>query len=150
MKATKYIIIALLAAGTTATVYAEEANPQRDGSRKAKLLERFDKNGDGELGPKEREHARQMREQMRGRFDKDGDGKLSPKERKHARKLQEKKGGGGEDGAECKKPGKGNGSEVGERGPKGRQRGESGTRGPKGRQRGGNSQGGRGQGRGNN
>ena len=54
MKAAKYIMIALLAAGTTATVCADETaqrekDPERQAERYEKYGERFDKNEDGKL-----------------------------------------------------------------------------------------------------
>ena len=62
MKATKYILIALFTAGTTLGAYAEDTTKERDGERRANRFERFDKDGDGKLSPKERKHARNVRE----------------------------------------------------------------------------------------
>ena len=66
-----------------------------------KMIERFDKDGDGKLNQEERKAARKARQAMKKkmeafrkkmlkRFDKDGDGKLSPEERKTAHETMRK------------------------------------------------------------
>ena len=56
------------------------------GHHRAKMLERFDANKDGQLDDQEREAAREARKaEMLQRFDTDKDGKLSDSEREAAR-----------------------------------------------------------------
>lgn len=51
------------------------------GRIRERVLEKFDKDGDGKLGPEERQAAREaLVDRIIQRFDKDGDGKLSREE----------------------------------------------------------------------
>jgi hypothetical protein len=68
------------------------AQPDGEGRRgdgpRARVLERFDANGDGRLDEGEREAARAaFRARVLERFDADGDGTLSPDERAKAREA---------------------------------------------------------------
>ena len=98
MKTKTNIIIALIVAGTTIGVYAEKSSPERDGSRKeehkAKILERFDKDGDGELSRKERGHAKKSQEKRenRGENGKKRDGSCEKKGEKGERGERGEKG----------------------------------------------------------
>jgi hypothetical protein len=75
----------------------QPAQPRQRGQLRALLLQHFDKNGDGRLGPRERRHAaralrrlsaKMMRGDMRRqrqnkfihRYDRDGDGNVGPGE----------------------------------------------------------------------
>lgn len=75
MKTTKYILIALFTAGTTLGAFAENTNPERSGEirekRRERMVERFDKDGDGKLSPKERKHARKILQNQRNRAEMD-------------------------------------------------------------------------------
>ncbi len=73
--------------------------------RNNKVLDRFDKDGDGKLSETEAQAAREMMEKrkerggelkkkMLERFDADGDGKLSEEERQAAREAMKKRRGG--------------------------------------------------------
>ena len=67
--------------------------------REKKLLEKFDKDGDGKLSDEEKAAARKAMEasrraEMLKKFDKDGDGKLSDEEKAAARKAMEERRGG--------------------------------------------------------
>lgn len=121
MKATKYILIALFATGTTLTAFGEAETRERDGSRKeahrAKMMERFDKDGDGELSGKERSHAKNAREKRESKGDK-GEGKGEGKGKKNGEKKDCEKG---------EKKGDRGDREKGERGG----RGQGGGRGSK-------------------
>jgi Ca2+-binding EF-hand superfamily protein len=71
--------------GKAATLTPAERTAAREQARK-KLLERFDKDGDGALNINERKAAEAEREaKLLERFDADGDGKLSDSERAAAR-----------------------------------------------------------------
>ncbi|MBI2477505.1 MAG: hypothetical protein HYV60_02290, partial [Planctomycetia bacterium] len=82
----------------------QEQNPEQFQQMQQKLLQRFDKNGDGTLGPRERELAQQAFQQRQSdgsgqdqgnrpqpgdraleRFDHNDDGELGPRERDAAR-----------------------------------------------------------------
>jgi Ca2+-binding EF-hand superfamily protein len=75
----------------------------KDPERHKRMLERFDKDGDGELSEEEREEARKVlksrlgdfgerkRKELIEKFDTDGDGKLSDAERAQARKAMERR-----------------------------------------------------------
>ena len=156
MKLRTILAVALglaLLAGTRAV----RADGEKGGARRrpgpppglrAKLLEKFDKDGDGKLNKEEREalraemkerHAKALKE-----FDKDGDGKLDKEERKalwEARLLErfDENENGVLDGEEVEKAnqarermkrraGRGPRGEGGPRGP----RGEGAPRGPRG------------------
>lgn len=58
---------------------------------KAAVVERFDKNNDGELGKRERKAAVNHREKVVDRFDKNDDGKLGKHERKVMKTVRSKK-----------------------------------------------------------
>lgn len=59
-------------------------------ARKARALERFDKDGDGELGPSEKRAVKKAwRAKQKKRWDTDGDGKLSREERIAGRKARQ-------------------------------------------------------------
>ena len=74
----------LLSAAPVAAMAGDELESRED--RRARLMEQFDSDGDGELSPEERGAAREQRSQRRlERFDGDGDGRLSPQERERAR-----------------------------------------------------------------
>ncbi|MBM4038851.1 MAG: EF-hand domain-containing protein [Planctomycetes bacterium] len=69
-----------------------------------RVLEKFDKDADGKLGPQERAAAREaLVDRVMQRFDKDGDGKLSREEltqalgalRQKFQELRERRGGQG-------------------------------------------------------
>jgi hypothetical protein len=124
MKMNTNIMIALIVAGTTLGAYAEEATTERDGSRKeerrAKRVERFDKDADGKLTGKERKQAQHAREKHQERRENKGERNCEKGER-------------GERGGE-----KGERAERGERGERGGEKGERAGRG----ERGGNAKGG--------
>jgi hypothetical protein len=77
MKMNTNIMIALIVAGTTLGAYAEQASTERDGSRKeerrAKRVERFDKDSDGKLTGKERKQAQHAREKHQERRENNGE-----------------------------------------------------------------------------
>lgn len=92
---------------STGSLYAEGDSPRPDGANRDKLLAQFDKDGDGQLSPQEREAARAAM-QNRGRpgggdrinpaellrkFDKDGDGRLNEQERAAAQAAMKEAGG---------------------------------------------------------
>lgn len=53
--------------------------------RRAELIAKYDRDGDGELSPEERRAAMEdLRAKMVAEFDADGDGELSPEERRNA------------------------------------------------------------------
>ena len=72
---------------------------EKGGERRAKLIEKFDKDGDGKLSKEERTTARESFKGKAGKrkaefikkFDKDGDGELSEEERTDARASMKKK-----------------------------------------------------------
>ena len=80
-----------------------DARPGRGGpggpEQRAKVLERFDANGDGELDETERHAARsemqRRRAEMIGRFDADGDGRLAGEERRAALEARRSRQAGG-------------------------------------------------------
>lgn len=71
-----------------------QAFPKRQKQPSVKVMEQFDKDGDGKLSTEERKAMREeMRKEREKAFDKDGDGKLSETERAAmdaARKEREK------------------------------------------------------------
>jgi Ca2+-binding EF-hand superfamily protein len=76
--------------GKAATLTPAERTAAREQARK-KLLERFDKDGDGALSADERKAVEADREaKLLERFDADGDGKLSDSERAAARGAAKK------------------------------------------------------------
>ncbi len=80
----------LIAAGTLSFSMLNAEAPAEKGARNEKRMERFDKNEDGQLGPREKrraKHARKMREE----FDTDGDGKLSEDEKANLKAAVEAK-----------------------------------------------------------
>jgi len=110
---------AILVAGLA--MQSLEAQPQEDWeARKARLLQKYDLDGDGQLSREELARARQDlgrgrrgragpdsrrgqgqgpdRDRLRQRFDADGDGQLSPQERQQLRQFvrqrQARRGGG--------------------------------------------------------
>lgn len=116
----KYVALAL--ALLVAPAFAQEADAPKkpEGDRKArmeqhraKMLEKYDKDGDGKLSESEREAMRkdnprgqrgnrgpggeERRAKMLEKYDKDGDGKLSEDERKammeDRKKAREARGG---------------------------------------------------------
>ncbi len=78
-----------------------KARPEGGADLRAKMLERFDKDGDGKLSEAERAEAKKAMGDRDGkgggdrkteilkRFDKDGDGQLNEAERAEARKAME-------------------------------------------------------------
>ncbi len=71
------------------TAQAEEEGKQ---GRRAKLLEKFDANGDGKLDETERKAAREaLKAKILEKFDEDGDGKLSEDERAKAKEARPKR-----------------------------------------------------------
>ena len=62
-----------------------------NGKRRAKILKRFDKNGDGKLDKSEKAAAKAMRAKKIKKFDTDGDGKLSKTERQAAKAARKAK-----------------------------------------------------------
>jgi len=74
---------------------------QRNPEMHKKLLEKFDKDGDGKLNEEERAAAKaafqnkhpEAREKVIAHFDKDGDGKLNEEERAAAKAAHEKREG---------------------------------------------------------
>lgn len=93
------LVTGLLALGATSAL-AEDGEGKKKGPRpggpdRAALLEKFDKDGDGELNEEERKAAREAREaqmkerraEMIAKFDTDGDGELNEEERKAAREA---------------------------------------------------------------
>lgn len=77
----------------------QPASPASPAPRKSKLLEQYDKNGDGKLDETEREAMRKDREAKRKereaelikKYDKNGDGKLDEAERQAMRDEYRKK-----------------------------------------------------------
>lgn len=91
---TKSLIVAMATMGLIGISQAEEGKKDRP-QRKLppEIIEKFDKDGDGELNEDERKAAREAhgdrmkawRKGMIEKFDKDGDGKLNEEESKAAR-----------------------------------------------------------------
>jgi len=86
----------------------QEQNPEQFQQMRDKIQDRFDKNGDGTLGPRERELAQQAFQQRQGdrrgpvagndtppsdrklnRFDRNDDGQLGPRERNAATEARQ-------------------------------------------------------------
>lgn len=111
-----FAVVLVVSAGWAVSQQALAAPGEGDGKRaelRQKLLQKFDKNGNGQLDPDEREAAKEAmqkrREQGGGqgkegarpdperrqkileRFDKDGDGKLSEAERAAAKEARAKR-----------------------------------------------------------
>jgi lipase chaperone LimK len=79
----KLALVAAFAAFSATALAAdgEAPGPGHRGRLKEKVLEKFDKDGDGKLSPEERAAAREaLVDRIMARFDKDGDGKLSREE----------------------------------------------------------------------
>jgi hypothetical protein len=76
--ATGFIIGSLFTASSL--VAAEDT----DNSHRERLLERFDRNDNGSLGPRERQQASDLRE----RLDRNDDGRIGARERRTARRIR--------------------------------------------------------------
>ncbi|HUT36854.1 MAG TPA: EF-hand domain-containing protein [Planctomycetota bacterium] len=83
----KLMLVAAIACLALPAFAADEGNPAPGpgrglrGAIREKVLEKFDKDGDGKLAPEERAAARDaLVDRIMQRFDKDGDGKLSREE----------------------------------------------------------------------
>ena len=90
----KILLIALTLSITGVLTFAADGDkketPKRENPR-AKMLEKYDKNGDGKLDAGEREAWRKDREaEVTKKYDKNGDGKLDPSEREAAREERRK------------------------------------------------------------
>ena len=83
---------------------------KRGGKGRQRLLQRFDKDGDGKLSEAERAAAREARQNLLKEFDKDGDGRLSADERAAAQKARQGRNKGRGKGA---KKGRGKGPKKG-------------------------------------
>jgi len=112
--------VALALGSWTAGTYAEDTKPAPGkgpaaGQFRQKLLEKFDKNGDGKLdaeelkaareefqkngGPKLGPQGEELKKKLLEKFDKNGDGKLDADELKAAREeMQKRRGGPGQPG----------------------------------------------------
>lgn len=104
---THLLAVALMLVGGMA-LSANAGDKARNPEMRKKLLEKFDKDGDGKLSESERAAAKaafqekhpEAREKLIARFDKDGDGKLNEEERaaakaafqEHAGKREQRKG----------------------------------------------------------
>lgn len=73
------VIFGLIAVSTA--VFAEDGTDEL--TRRERVLERFDRNNDGELGAREKKHAINVHE----RLDRNDDGRVSRKEWKYGKKL---------------------------------------------------------------
>lgn len=74
-----------------ATSFAAPSGNKDQAERKAEILKKFDKDGDGKLSDAEK---KTLRTEMLKKFDKDGDGKLSYAEKKTLRaEMQSRQGG---------------------------------------------------------
>ena len=97
MKLAGLLVVLLLSGVAHADQPQPGPQPRQRGQLRALLLQHFDKNHDGRLGPRERQHAakalrrlatKMMRKDMRqqrnrkfvDRFDRDGDGNVGPGE----------------------------------------------------------------------
>ena len=103
MKTKQIALITLIAAGSATCIFADSPAPRNGTGRpevRAKLLERFDADGDGTLSKEERLAARKAhqkitaqrqarRHKMIERFDTDGDGTLCEAERVAAREARQ-------------------------------------------------------------
>jgi hypothetical protein len=86
MKITTLILTVVGMALSATASHAEEAERGGRGHGRAKLLEKFDTNGDGKLDPTERKEVRDtMKSKVVGRFDSDQDGALSADEKGQAK-----------------------------------------------------------------
>ena len=124
MTAKSLLLTAFAAFASVTSAFAEEGDEKKkcdkkgkgiSAEKKAELLKKFDKDGDGKLSEEEREAAKAARKAMiLEKFDKDGDGELNEEERKAARAEMGPKRGKGPKGK-----GKGKG-----KGPKGKGKGD--------------------------
>lgn len=92
--------LVLALAGTLTAAAQDGDRPQRERrGAPPEVIEKFDKDGDGQLNEEERKAAmeerrarmEERRKKMLAEFDKDGDGKLNEEERKAAREAMEAK-----------------------------------------------------------
>ena len=107
MKLTLIAVFAAIVglASASATPEKEEGRKHRDHPGIKKLIEKFDKDGDGKLNAEERKAAGEARKaEFLKRFDKDGDGKISPEEKKAVAEEMKKRFG---DRRRDKRPGGG-------------------------------------------
>ena len=119
----------------TATTHAAPSEPRDPAARRAEMMKKFDKDGDGKLNEEERaalrEEGQKRRKEIIVKFDKDGDGKLNEEERKAAgAEMRKNRGGrsGGDAGKPGKRPGKRPAPGEGDGRPKGGKRpGKKGT-----------------------
>jgi len=94
---THLLAVAMLVVGGMA-VSVSAGDKARNPELRKKLLEKFDKDGDGKLSEEERAAAKaafqekhpDAKEKVLAHFDKDGDGKLSEEERAAAKAAHEK------------------------------------------------------------
>jgi Ca2+-binding EF-hand superfamily protein len=108
MKPTTVAIALMMVLAGTQAFGAEGNGRKRDGEMRKKLIEKFDKDGDGQLNEAEREAAKaamearrdkedgQFRDKLLKRFDADGDGKISDAEREAAKEARPDRGGKGD------------------------------------------------------
>ena|SRR6059036_518753 len=81
----KTLVIALSLCVTGVIAFGADAD-KKDKPARSKLLEKYDKNGDGKLDQSEREAIRKDKEaEALKKYDKNGDGKLDKSEREAAR-----------------------------------------------------------------
>lgn len=89
MRSLALALVLVLVGGSFAHAGDAEKKTDKKAAKKAELLKRFDKDGDGQLSKDEKkamhEELKKEREaELLKKFDKDGDGKLSPEEKKAA------------------------------------------------------------------
>ena len=90
---TKSLIMIAAAFGIAGVVQAEEGKKRPERKAPAKIIEKFDKDGDGKLNEDERaaakawhmEMMKARKKEMLKKFDKDGDGELNEAEREEAK-----------------------------------------------------------------
>ena len=91
MKKTLVIALSLCLTGVFAFAADGEKKAEKRENPRAKMLEKYDKNGDGKLDQSEREAWRKDREaETIKKHDKNGDGKLDQSEREAARAERRK------------------------------------------------------------
>lgn len=91
MKKTLVIALSLGLTGVFAFAADGEKKAEKRENPRAKMIEKYDKNGDGKLDQSEREAWRKDREaETTKKYDKNGDGKLDQSEREAARAERRK------------------------------------------------------------
>ena len=121
MKIKLFALVAFAAGLAVASGTPEKEEGRKDRSKPGikQWIEKFDKNGDGELDEAERKAAGEARKKMiLEKFDKDGDGKLSAEERKAAAEAMKKRRGPRPEGKRPEGKGKGPKGKGKGKGPK--------------------------------